>query len=212
MLPKDASKQSFRVNIEITDIFDNNLKAVSPGYEAMNKAYSTAKKLEKKLIDELGVGNKRAATKTINQLLSVLKDQNLTNYGSRLETLKTLDNITESNIFEKLSGTQLSNVVPSGLVGRGALGIGVAIPIAESLLTGGTLPATSSILPGLAITSPKITGQVGNIAGRLQSFTRNIPGLNLLQRPTGNLQTLRAAGLLGVNRDNSIYENRGLLQ
>ena len=212
MLPKDASKQSFRVNVEITDIFDNNLKAVSPGYEAMNKAYSTAKKLESKLIQELGVGNKKGATKTINQLLSVLKDQNLTNYGSRLETLKTLDNITESNIFEKLSGTQLSNVVPSGLVGRGAMGIGVAIPIAEALLTGGTLPATSSILPGLAITSPKITGQAGNIAGRIQSFTRNIPGLNILQRPTGNLQTLRAAGLLGVNRDNSIYQNRGLLQ
>ena len=92
------------------------------------------------------------------------------------------------------------------------MGIGVAIPIAEALLTGGTLPATSSILPGLAITSPKITGQAGNIAGRIQSFTRNIPGLNILQRPTGNLQTLRAAGLLGVNRDNSIYQNRGLLQ
>ena len=212
MLPKDASKQSFRVNIEITDILDNNLKAVSPGYADMNKAYSVAKKLEQKLVKELGLGDKKNATKTINQLLSVLKDQNLTQYGARLDTLKTLDNITENNIFEKLAGTQLSNVVPAGLVGRQAMGVGIAVPIAESLMTGSTLPTTSRVLPGLALTSPKFIGRVGNLAGRLQSFTRNIPGLNLLQRPTGNLQTLRAAGLLGVNRDNSIYENRGLLQ
>ena len=212
MLPKDASKQSFRINIEITDILDNNLKAVSPGYADMNKAYSVAKKLEQKLVKELGLGDKKNATKTINQLLSVLKDQNLTQYGARLDTLKTLDNITENNIFEKLAGTQLSNVVPAGLVGRQAMGVGIAVPIAESLMTGSTLPTTSRVLPGLALTSPKFIGRVGNLAGRLQSFTRNIPGLNLLQRPTGNLQTLRAAGLLGVNRDNSIYENRGLLQ
>jgi len=212
MLPKDASKQSFRVNIEITDILDNNLKAVSPGYADMNKAYSVAKKLEQKLVKELGLGDKKNATKTINQLLSVLKDQNLTQYGARLDTLKTLDNITENNIFEKLAGTQLSNVVPAGLVGRQAMGVGIAVPIAESLMTGSTLPTTSRVLPGLALTSPKFIGRVGNLAGRLQSFTQNIPGLNILQRPTGNLQTLRATGLLGVNRDNSIYENRGLLQ
>ncbi len=212
MLPKDLTTQTSRVNMELAGIIDNAIASKSSGYIDMNKAYSTAKKLEEKFIKELGVGNKKGATKTINQLLSVLKDQNLTNYGSRLETLKSLENITENNIFEKLAGTQLSNIVPSGLVGRGAMGIGVAIPIAESLLTGGTLPATSSILPGLAITSPSITGQVGNLAGRLQSLTKNIPGLNLLQRPTGNLQTLRAGGLLGLNRDDSIYQNRGLLQ
>ena len=212
MLPKDLTTQTSRVNMELAGIIDNAIASKSSGYLDMNKAYSTAKKLEEKFIKELGVGNKKGATKTINQLLSVLKDQNLTNYGSRLETLKNLENITETNIFEKLAGTQLSNVVPSGLVGRGAMGIGVAIPIAESLFTGGSLPTTSSILPGLAITSPKVTGQVGNIAGRLQSFTKNVPGLNILQRPTGNLQTLRGMGLLGVNRDDSIYQNRGLLQ
>ena len=212
MLPKDLTTQTSRVNMELAGIIDNAIASKSSGYLDMNKAYSTAKKLETKLIKELGLGDKKNATKTINQLLSVLKDQNLTQYGARLDTLKTLDNITKNNIFEKLAGTQLSNVVPAGLVGRQAMGVGIAVPIAESLMTGSPVPETSRVLPGLAITSPKLVGQVGNIAGRLQSFTENIPGLNILQRPTGNLQTLRAAGLLGVNRDNSIYQNRGLLQ
>ena len=88
----------------------------------------------------------------MNQILSVMKDQNLTNYGTRLETLKTLDNITESNIFEKLAGTTLSNIVPSGLVGRSAMGASVAIPIAESLMTGGNLPITGTgILPAISL-------------------------------------------------------------
>jgi len=212
MLPKDATKQSFRVNIEITDIFDNNLKAVSPGYESMNKAYSTAKKLEKKFIDDLAVGNKKNATQTMNRLLSVLKDQNLTNYGARLESLKVLDNITEQNLFEKIAGTQLSGLIPRGNVGKLTMGGSVVVPMAEALLTGTNFIPPGAILPGLALTSPKVAGQTGNIAGRLQSFTKNIPGLNILQRPTGNLQSLRAAGLLGVNRDDSIYQNRGLLQ
>ena len=211
MYSKDASGGFAKTNIEIADLIDNQLGELSNGYKSMNKAYSTAKKLEKKLITELGLGNKKGATKIMNQLLSVMKDQNLTNYGTRLETLKTLDNITESNIFEKLAGTTLSNVVPSGIVGRGAMGAGVAIPIAESLMTGGNLPITGTgIIPAISLTSPQITGRVGNMLGRTTGVTKNIPFLNLLQRPTGNLQTLRGAGLLGVNRDNSIYENQAL--
>jgi|TARA_R110000824_G_scaffold153450_1_gene325105 hypothetical protein len=211
MYSKDASGGFAKTNIEIADLIDNQLGELSNGYKSMNKAYSTAKKLEKKLITELGLGNKKGATKIMNQLLSVMKDQNLTNYGTRLETLKTLDNITESNIFEKLAGTTLSNVVPSGLVGRSAMGASVAIPIAESLMTGGNLPITGTgIIPAISLTSPQITGRVGNMLGRTTGVTKNIPFLNLLQRPTGNLQTLRGAGLLGVNRDNSIYENQAL--
>tara|TARA_R110002110_G_scaffold100170_1_gene255472 strand:+ start:1009 stop:2679 length:1671 start_codon:yes stop_codon:yes gene_type:complete len=211
MYSKDASGGFAKTNIEIADLIDNQLGELSNGYKSMNKAYSTAKKLEKKLITELGLGNKKGATKIMNQLLSVMKDQNLTNYGTRLETLKTLDNITESNIFEKLAGTTLSNVVPSGLVGRSAMGASVAIPIAESLMTGGNLPITGTgIIPAISLTSPQITGRVGNMLGRTTGVTKNIPFLNLLQRPTGNLQTLRGAGLLGVNKDDSIYKNQAL--
>jgi hypothetical protein len=211
MYSKDASGGFSKTNIDIADLIDNQLGELSSGYKNMNKAYSTAKKLEKKLIEELGLGNKKGATKTMNQLLSVMKDQNLTNYGTRLETLKTLENITQSNIFEKLAGTTLSNVVPSGLVGRGAMGAGVAIPIAESLLRGGEMPITGAgILPAISLTSPKVTGLTGNVFGRIQSGTKNIPFLNAIQKPTENLQALRGMGLLGVNKDNSIYENQAL--
>lgn len=218
MYSKDASGGFAKTNIEISDLIDDEIGKLSSGYKDMNKAYSTAKKLEKKLIEELSLGNKKGSTKIMNQLLSVMKDQNLTNYGTRLETLKTLDNITESNIFEKLAGTTLSNIVPSGLVGRSAMGASVAIPIAESLMTGGNLPITGTgILPAISLTSPQITARAGNMAGRTTSVTKNIPFLNAVQRPTGNLQSLRAMGLLGVNRDDSIYQNqalknRGLLQ
>jgi hypothetical protein len=218
MYSKDASGGFAKTNIEISDLIDDEIGKLSSGYKDMNKAYSTAKKLEKKLIEELSLGDKKGSTKIMNQLLSVMKDQNLTNYGTRLETLKTLDNITESNIFEKLAGTTLSNIVPSGLVGRSAMGASVAIPIAESLMTGGNLPITGTgILPAISLTSPQITARAGNMAGRTTSVTKNIPFLNAVQRPTGNLQSLRAMGLLGVNRDDSIYQNqalknRGLLQ
>lgn len=218
MYSKDASGGFAKTNIEISDLIDDEIGKISSGYKNMNKAYSTAKKLEKKLIEELSLGNKKGSTKIMNQLLSVMKDQNLTNYGTRLETLKTLENITESNIFEKLAGTTLSNVVPSGLVGRSAMGVGVAIPIAESILRGGEVPITGTgIVPAISLTSPQITGRAGNMAGRTTSVTKNIPFLNAVQRPMGNLQSLRAMGLLGVNRDDSIYQNqalknRGLLQ
>lgn len=218
LFSKDSSGSYAKTNIDIADIIDNTLGEVSGGYKNMNKAYSTAKKLEKKLIDELGSGNKKGATKTINQLLSVMKDQNLTNYGTRLETLKVLDNITESNIFEKLAGTQLSGYVPTGLVGRSAVGIGAAIPLVESIITGS--PATVSLpfaASGVGLTSPKITGSVGNLVGKGQAVTKNLPFANILQKPVGNIQALRGMGLLGVNKEDSIYENqamknRGLLQ
>lgn len=215
MLPKDLTTQTSRVNMELANIIDNVIASKSSGYLDMNKAYSTAKKLEQKFIDDLSVGNKKNATQTMNRLLSVLKDQNLTNYGARLESLKLLDNITEQNLFEKLAGTQLSGIIPRGNVGKLAMGGSVVVPMAEAFLTGNALPVTGmSLAPALALTSPKFSAKTGNILGRLQSLTKNLPGLGLLQRPTTNLRGARVSGMLGLGRDDSVYQNqpKGLLQ
>jgi len=214
MLPKDLTTQTSRVNMELANIIDNVIASKSSGYTNMNKAYSTAKKLEQKFIDDLAVGNKKNATQTMNRLLSVLKDQNLTNYGARLESLKLLDNITEQNLFEKLAGTQLSGLIPRGNVGKLTMGGSIVVPMAEAMLTGTNFVPPSAILPGLALTSPKIAGTTGNILGRLQSLTKNLPGLGLLQRPTANLRGARVSGMLGLGRDDSVYQNqpKGLLQ
>ena len=214
MLPKDLTTQTSRVNMELANIIDNVIASKSSGYTNMNKAYSTAKKLEQKFIDDLSVGNKKNATQTMNRLLSVLKDQNLTNYGARLESLKLLDNITEQNLFEKLAGTQLSGLIPRGNVGKLTMGGSIVVPMAEAMLTGTNFVPPSAILPGLALTSPKIAGTTGNILGRLQSLTKNLPGLGLLQRPTANLRGARVSGMLGLGRDDSVYQNqpKGLLQ
>lgn len=214
MLPKDLTTQTSRVNMELANIIDNVIASKSSGYLDMNKAYSTAKKLEQKFIDDLAVGNKKNATQTMNRLLSVLKDQNLTNYGARLESLKVLDNITEQNLFEKLAGTQLSGLIPRGNVGKLTMGGSIVVPMAEAMLTGTNFVPPSAILPGLALTSPKIAGTTGNILGRLQSLTKNLPGLGLLQRPTANLRGARVSGMLGLGRDDSVYQNqpKGLLQ
>ena len=215
MLPKDLTTQTSRVNMELANIIDNVIASKSSGYLDMNKAYSTAKKLEQKFIDDLAVGNKKNATQTMNRLLSVLKDQNLTNYGARLESLKLLDNITEQNLFEKLAGTQLSGVIPRGNVGKLAMGGSVVVPMAEAFLTGNPLPVSGmSLAPALALTSPKFSAKTGNILGRLQSLTKNLPILGLLQRPTANLRGARVSGMLGLGRDDSVYQNqpKGLLQ
>ena len=214
MLPKDLTTQTSRVNMELATIIDNVIASKSSGYTNMNKAYSTAKKLEQKFIEDLAVGNKKNATQTMNRLLSVLKDQNLTNYGARLESLKLLDNITEQNLFEKLAGTQLSGLIPRGNVGKLTMGGSIVVPMAEAMLTGTNFVPPSAILPGLALTSPKIAGTTGNILGRLQSLTKNLPGLGLLQRPTANLRGARVSGMLGLGRDDSVYQNqpKGLLQ
>ena len=214
MLPKDLTTQTSRVNMELAGIIDNAIASKSSGYLDMNKAYSTAKKLEQKFIDDLAVGNKKNATQTMNRLLSVLKDQNLTNYGARLESLKLLDNITEQNLFEKLAGTQLSGLIPRGNVGKLTMGGSIVVPMAEAMLTGTNFVPPSAILPGLALTSPKIAGTTGNILGRVQGLTKNLPVLGLLQRPTANLRGARVSGMLGLGRDDSVYQNqsKGLLQ
>ena len=151
-------------------IKDEIIKQV-PDYQKVMQAYEDAIKLERELMQELSLGKNAAAGTTLRKLQSVMRNNVNTNYGNRLEMLKTLD----PSLLPVLAGQALSTVTPRGLQSATATGT-AALGYIEP-----------SILAALPFQSPRLMGELTLKSGQASRMLGGAPQV---------AQTARVVGLL----------------
>jgi len=122
--------------------------------------------------DFLGLGKNAAAGTTLRKLQSTMRNNVNTNYGNRLEMLKTLD----PSLLPVLAGQALNTVTPRGLQGLGAGSVAAY---------GGLVDPT--LLAALPLQSPRLMGELALKSGQASRMLGGAPQV---------AQTARVVGLL----------------
>ena len=144
----------------------------APEYGKVMKAYEQAISLEKKIMKELSLGNKTAAGTALRKLQSTMRNNVNTNYGNRLDMLKSLD----PDLLPQLAGQALSNLTPRGLQGLSAgSAAAYGIPAAMAGLV------DPSLLVGLPLQSPRLMGEAALKTGQAQRILSGVPTSDILR-------------------------------
>ena len=169
-------------------------------------AYEEAIKLEQKLMKELSMGKKADASTTLKKLQSAMRDEVNTNFGSRLDAVKTLESVDDVLLLPQLAGQSLQSLMPRG--------IGRALAGGSGALTLGGLIDPMTLATSLMASSPRIVGEAVNKVGMvsrpfsaLSNINKRLPSILQAQNIT---KLPRATGLLQSSIEES--QNKGLLQ
>ena len=155
-----------------------------PEYGKVMKDYETALNLEKQFMSEFSLGKNKNAGTTLKKLQSVMRNNVNTNYGNRLEMLKSLD----PDLLPAIAGQALSSPMPRGLQQIGAGTVAAYGAIADPML-----------LTALPLQSPRLVGEAALKAGQASRK------LKPLQNPL--LQTARGSRLAGEILRQDPYQN-----
>lgn len=137
----------------------NKIVEIEPEYANVMAVYEQAHQLEKELIKTFSAGGNKASVDTISRkLFQTLRNNQNTNFGSRLNTLKQFDTVGE--LQSAAAGLVLQSPTPIGLKGAGSIGLGLG-----GVYSGGGLTVPSAGL--LAASSPRLMGEASNLAGRI---------------------------------------------
>ena len=191
---------------KVRNIIKKQITDQVPGYAKVMNAYEEAIKLEQQLMKEIGAGKKVDASKTLKKLQSSMRDEVNTNFGSRLDAVKTLDSIDDVMLLPQLAGQSLQSFMPRG--------IGRALAGGSGALAFGGLIEPFTLAKSLVASSPRIVGEAVNKAGMISRPFSALSNLNkrlpsILQ--AGNVTKIpRGIGLLESSIEES--KNRGLLQ
>lgn len=200
----------------------NNIKDFitkeSPDYAKVMKAYEEAITLEKQLMNELSLNKRANVGTTLRKLQSVMRNNVNTNFGNRLEALKFLDS-KDGNLMAKLAGQSLNTWIPRGLQ---SIVPSSAIAIGTTALAGGGAINPLTLIPSLAMASPRLMGELAYGAGvtsrpiaAASNLINKLPSpVKTAIRPSNLLRGSRAVGLLDrpIDQNRTALQNRGLLQ
>ena len=190
----------------IRNIVKNQIVKQAPDYAKVMNAYEEAIKLEQKLMKELSMGKKADASTTLKKLQSAMRDEVNTNFGSRLDAVKTLESVDDVLLLPQLAGQSLQSLMPRG--------IGRALAGGSGALTLGGLIDPMTLATSLMASSPRIVGEAVNKVGMasrpfsaLSNINKRLPSILQAQNIT---KLPRATGLLQSSIEES--QNKGLLQ
>ena len=148
---------------EIKNTFKKKFDELAPeGYKDYIKEYSQQSKSINELIAELSLSGKSKQT-AFNKISRALQNPN----SVLGKTLRNLDPDTVNTIEELGSGYLLSQGLPPGLSRSITASLGPGV-VSYGLAGGSALPALATAGAGLAMVSPKVTGQVARGAGKLK--------------------------------------------
>ena len=191
---------------QVRNIVKNQILKEAPDYGKVMSAYEEAIKLEKQLMKELSLDKKANASTTLKKLQSAMRDEVNTNFGSRLDAIKTLESVDDVMLLPQLAGQSLKSLLPRG-IGRAFAGGGSALAFTPYV-------DFMSIAPALAASSPRIVGETVNKLGMasrpfsaLSNINKRLPSVLQAQNIT---KLPRATGLLQSSIEEN--QNKGLLQ
>lgn len=145
-----------------------------PEYKNAMKAYETQTKLIREITDALGGSDKIKKETALNKIMQALKQTPSGEYKQAL--IGQLESQTGQQIKPAIAGQLMSDIVPQSLSGRGALGIGGAASIMNP-----------SLLPVLALTSPRLVGETAYKTGRASGEIQKISQLPLVRNALAGL-------------------------
>jgi hypothetical protein len=181
-----------KVADEMYNAVKNEITKQAPAYAKTMADYEQASSLLKDIEGSLSLGKKANIDTSVRKLQSIMRNNANTNYGRRANLGKQLQAAGADTLFPELAGQMLSSATPRGIQG------------ATSALGGAAALATNpTLLPGLALTSPRLVGEAAYYAGKaggsaqkvaeaLKSFTVKSPidpyTLRMLAAKLGQMQ------------------------
>lgn len=126
----------------------------APAYANVMRSYSSAVDEITEIERALSLGNKASADTGLRKLTSVMRNNVNTNYGSRLGSVRRLED-EGADLIPALSGQALSSWTPRGLQGASASGLAAA----------GLLTSNPASLAALPATSPRLVGEAAYALG-----------------------------------------------
>jgi hypothetical protein len=173
----------------------NEIVKQAPDYAKVMGDYEQASALLKDIEGSLSLGKKANIDTSVRKLQSILRNNANTNYGRRVDLGRQLEATGvpgADTLFPQLAGQMLSSPTPRGIQG------------ATTALGGAAAYATNpSLLPGLALTSPRLVGEAAYYGGKaggaaqrvaeaLKSYTGKLPidpyTLRMLAAKLGQMQ------------------------
>ena len=173
----------------------NEIIKQAPDYAKVMGDYEQASALLKDIEGSLSLGKKANVDTSVRKLQSILRNNANTNYGRRVDLGRQLEATGvpgADTLFPQLAGQMLSSYTPRGIQG------------ATSVLGGAAAYATNpALLPGLALTSPRLVGEAAYYGGKaggtaqqvakaLESYTGKSPidpyTLRMLAAKLGQMQ------------------------
>jgi hypothetical protein len=173
----------------------NEIVKQAPDYAKVMGDYEQASALLKDIEGSLSLGKKANIDTSVRKLQSILRNNANTNYGRRVDLGRQLEATGvpgADTLFPQLAGQMLSSPTPRGIQG------------ATTALGGGAALVTNpSLLPSLALTSPRLVGEAAYYGGKaggaaqrvveaLKSYTGKSPidpyTLRMLAAKLGQMQ------------------------
>lgn len=123
------------------------------GYGQMLDNFGETSEFLNELEKGLSVGDKRSVDQAFRRIATTLR----TNNEQRMALVRELDEATDGALLSQISGQQLSEALPRGLVGT------YLAPIFVGTTAAGAV--TPAILPGLFLASPRAVGEFARAIG-----------------------------------------------
>lgn len=164
------------------------IEDVAPDYLKVMESYGEAANQMKELKRTLSVesGGKTNPDTALRKLLSIMRDNVQTNYGRRVTLAEELEKMGGTEFINKIAGQDMASLTPKGILGRilggGAVGYGAATGGLGGLLTPGAIPA-------LALTSPRVVGEISQLTGQASRLARKAAQVV----PSGTFSQITAA-------------------
>jgi len=144
----------------------NEIVKQAPDYAKVMGDYEQASALLKDIEGSLSLGKKANIDTSVRKLQSIFRNNANTNYGRRVDLGRQLEATGVAGadtLFPQLAGQMLSSPTPRGIQG------------ATSVLGGAAAYATNpSLLPGLALTSPRLVGEAAYYGGKAGGAAQKI--------------------------------------
>jgi hypothetical protein len=152
-----------------------NIILESPVGDVYKKAmgeYELALQLENEIKKALSLGKKASADTAMRKLLSVTRSNVQTNFGTRANMVRALEEAGETSLMPKIAGEVTKDWTPSGMAGTVFYGSGIG-----NLMMGGnplgflTMPLQSPRLMGAA---SQAAGKASRIADFIKAKMKNV--------------------------------------
>lgn len=187
LLSREKAKAK-RIVSEMKDSIRKGLIENVPGYENMTSGYRKASELINEIESALSLGERKQKETAIRKLLQTVRRDD----DSRKELLNAVSEASGVDITGKITGTLLAPKLARGAAGA-------MFPIGSSVLGSASMFNPTfwlALIPYAAASSPKLVGEVANIAGKLKQLA---PG----QTASDQLQRIIRQVLLQIQKDNS---------
>lgn len=185
---QDYNTQPRVVADQVYNAIKQQIVQQAPDYAQVMGDYSQGTELIRDIEKALSLGKKTTADTALRKLTSVMRNNINTNFGARMRSAETLEDISGAPITSSVAGQAMSAAMPRGMAGS-------TPQLAATGIAGGML--TPWALGTLPLQSPRLVGEAAYYGGK---GARGAAGA---ARRTGMTRTGPRMGLFQAGRESN---------